>query len=222
MITLNHKAIVNNGKWIGVRPTYPVLPPYSIRLKYREGITPTFSKGTGLLVDSVNNIWDLTYENTNWAGLIGNNNDLLEVLDANTTGVTNMSFLLYNCQNLYKVSLFDTSSVTNMERMFGFCYALTTVPLYDTSSVTNAECMFQLCYNLTSIPLFNTSSMTNMQEMFNHCVMVENGALAIYQQASSQLHPPSNHWGCFTNCGAETPTGAAELAQIPEDWKQTN
>ena len=60
------------------------LPPYTIRLKYKQGTTPTFSKGTGVLVDSTNNIWDLTYENTAWIRLLQNHTDLLEVIDANT------------------------------------------------------------------------------------------------------------------------------------------
>lgn len=195
------------------------LPNFTIRLLYRDGVTPTFSKGTATQVSQSPNLWDLTYNNTNWAALLANHSDLLEVLGANTTGVTNMSFLLYNCQNLYKVSLFDTSSVTTTEKMFTFCFSLTTIPLFDTSKVINAEQMFYLCYNLISIPLFNTSRMTNMEDMFCTCLYVESGALALYQQVSSQANPPSNHDGTFYDCGRDTETGAAELAQIPNDWK---
>lgn len=39
------------------------------------------------------------------------------------------------------------------------------------------------------------------------------------QQASTQANPPANHSYTFTNCGRDTPTGAAELAQIPSGWK---
>jgi surface protein len=79
--------------------------------------------------------------------------------------------------------------------------------------------MFQYCTSLTSIPLFNTSSVTNMSSMFDGCTNVQSGALALYQQASTQTTPPSTHDQTFQNCGSSTTTGAAELAQIPSDWK---
>jgi surface protein len=78
---------------------------------------------------------------------------------------------------------------------------------------------FNSCSSLTSIPLFDTSKVTNMGSTFRDCQNVESGALALYQQASSQSNPPSNHSQTFTNCGTNTQTGAEELAQIPSDWK---
>ena len=72
---------------------------------------------------------------------------------------------------------------------------------------------------LTSVPLFDTRSCTDMLRMFYLCVNVQSGALAFYQQASSQATPPSNHTQTFTDCGSNTVTGAAELAQIPSSWK---
>jgi hypothetical protein len=41
----------------------------------------------------------------------------------------------------------------------------------------------------------------------------------LYQQASTQTNPPTNHDATFRSCGRDTTTGAAELAQIPSDWK---
>lgn len=220
IIKYNNKVVTLNNKWIGYSgEPGPSLPPYTLRLKYKDDVTPTFSKGTATQISTSPNIWDLTYNNTNWGALLAYHKDLLEVIGANTTGVTNMSFLLYTCLNLYKVSLFDTSSVTNTERMFMFCHSLTTIPLFDTSKVIKAVQMFMLCYKLISIPLFNTSRMTDMKDMFNTCLNVESGALALYQQVSSQANPPSNHDRAFYDCGLDTETGAAELAQIPNDWK---
>lgn len=171
-----------------------VLPPYTLRLKFKDGITPTFSYGTGTLFDASNNIWDLTYENSNWRALLLNQTDLLEVIEGNTT------------------------NVTNMRNMFGGCSSLTNVSLFDTSSVTDMYNMFITCTSLTSIPLFNTSSVTNMNSMFFMCYKVESGALSLYLQASTQSIPPSSHSQTFTSCGSNTSTGRAELAQIPSDW----
>jgi hypothetical protein len=57
--------------------------------------------------------------------------------------------------------------------------------------------------------------------MFRDCLNVQSGALALYQQASTQTTPPSDHSYTFTNCGKNTQTGAAELAQIPSSWGGT-
>lgn len=176
-------------------PPEPSLPPYTIRLRFADGVTPTFSKGTGTLVDVENNIWDLTYENTDWDKLLRGKSNLLEVIDGNTSDVTAMNSMFVSCTSLTSVSLFDTSNVTNMASMFS------------------------ICSSLTSVPLFNTSNVTNMPNMFYGCTNVQTGALALYQQASTQTNPPTNHSRAFTNCGSNTQTGAAELAQIPDDWK---
>jgi len=58
-----------------------------------------------------------------------------------------------------------------------------------------------------------------MRYTFDGCTSVESGALALYQQASTQSNPPQQHSYTFRNCGSNTTTGSAELAQIPNDWK---
>lgn len=243
------------------------LPAYTIRVKCIDEVAPLPKNGTSVLVDEDNNIWDITYENSDWSELLKNNFYLKEVLGANTTGVTNMYRMFYNCPALIIVSLFDTSTVTNMNSMFRTCRELTnvplfvtsnvtdmsymfyncekitTVPLFDTSKVTNMSCMlyrctslitspmfdtgnvtnmshtFEYCGALTLVPLFNTSKVTNMDYMFSSCFNVESGALALYQQASTQTKPPTNHEDTFWYCGRNTETGAAELSQIAYSWK---
>ena len=247
------------------------LPPYTIRLLYKDNVTPRLEKGTGVQLSSNPNIWDLTYENSDWSFLFNNiirdDDYILEVLGANTKGVTSMVGLLYACGSLSSVPLFDTSNVTNMNDMFIACHRLSSVPLFDTSKVTwmfetfkwcrslktvplfdtsnvkNMSGMFKQCSNLTSVPLFNTSTVTTMGEMFrdcsaltslplfdtsnvssmnsafSNCYNVQSGALALYQQASTQTNPPTDHKRTFYGCGSATQTGSAELAQIRYDWK---
>lgn len=317
------------------------LPPYTIRLKFNDGVTPSFSKGIAVQVSSSPNVWDLTYENTNWEFLIDHQAELTEVLGANATGVTSAKGMIRYCPVLTSIALFDTSSVTNMhgafagntslttiplfdtssvttmEAMFWDCPALTSVPLLDTSSVTTMASMFRGCTSLTTVPLFDTSSVTTVYEMFRgctalttvplfntssvtrfeqmfygcssltsvplfdtsaatnmasilarctsitavplfdtssattlrgmlygctaitaiplfdtssatdvlqmleNCTAVSSGALALYQQMSGQANPPSIHSQCFEDCGSNTVTGAAELAQIPVSWGGT-
>ena len=138
----------------------------------------------------------------------------------NTSNVTNMNETFWGCTSLTSVPLFDTRNVTNMESTFWGCTSLTTVPLFNTSSVTSIINMFKGCTSLTTVPLFNTSNVTDMNYMFYGCINVQSGALALYNQASTQTNPPTYHSTTFWNCGSNTVSGAAELAQIPNDWKE--
>ena len=138
-----------------------------------------------------------------------------------TSKVTDMKWMFDSCYNLINVPLFDTSNVTNMNAMLRECTSLTTVPLFDTHNVTDMGFVFFNCTSLTTVPLFNTSSVTDINRMFYNCINVESGALALYQQASTQINPPTGHSDTFKNCGSNTQTGAAELAQIPTSWGGT-
>lgn len=223
-------------------PPQPVLPPFTIRFKYKEGRTPSFSGGTVTKVSSSPDIWDHTYNYTNWEHMFAFDPYLIEVIAANSTGVTSMDSMFENswvssialfdtstvtdmdsmfesCKYLTTVPEFDTRNVTSMSDMFKNCTALKTVPLLNTSKVTSMTEMFDTCSSLTSIPLFNTSKCTSMQYMFNECRKVKHGSLALYRQASTQANPVSYHFYAFHNCGADTTTGAAELAQISKYWK---
>ena len=60
--------------------------------------------------------------------------------------------------------------------------------------------MFAGCSSLIAIPLFNTSNVTNMEGAFFDCRNVQSGALALYQQASSQANPPTDHSYTFYDC----------------------
>lgn len=247
--TFNDKVLTRNTRWLKEyeepTPPTPSLPPYTIRMKFTEGVTPTFNVGSLVQVSSSPNIWDLTYAVDDWSGLsdeCDNKSDIEEIIDINASGVINMRRMFSNCASITSAALSNTSSVTNMGEMFNGCTSLASVTLFDTSSVTDMNLMFCACASLTSIPLFNTSNVTNMRQMlfnctsltslplfdtssvtnmfrtFMRCYNVQSGALALYQQASTQSTPPSNHESAFEDCGSNTDTGAAELAQIPYDW----
>ena len=258
--------------WPGDDPYNPLnLPANTVRVRTSDGNAPVkdskTSYETATLVSGTTDIYDVYKSGTDFSNLFYNSTNVIEVLGANTTGITAMNRMFYRCSSLTSVSLFDTSSVTDMKFMFWACHSLTsvplfntsnvtsmmymfsecssltTVPLFNTSSVTDMDNMFYWCSSLTSVPLFDTSSVTSMTDMLNDCssltsvplfntsnvtsmlrifygcINVETGALALYQQASTQTNPPSRHSGAFRNCGSETTTGAAELAQIPDDWK---
>lgn len=210
----NGKALLNNSKEMlwqkniypePVDPYNPLnLPADTIRVRTNDGNPPIkgdyTSYATATLVPGTNDVYDVYKRGASfpsWSNLLYGSSNVVEVLGANT------------------------SNVTDMGSMFGHCTNLTAVPLFDTSNVTNMTYMFGWCGNLTAIPLFNTSRVTTMYMMFYMCVNVQSGALAMYQQASTQTNPPSNHTDTFHKCGFNTPTGAAELAQIPSSWGGT-
>lgn len=223
IIKFNNSILKYDGKWLetnnNIDPYNPLnLPGNTIRIKVTNSYTPDMGD-TQTLVDSTNNIWDIYKQSNDWNGLFNFNGLILEVLGANTHNITDMSNMFWGCERLTSVSLYDTSNVTNMSIMFRNCFNLISVPLFDTSNVTNMSNMLESCQSLPYIPLFNTSKVTNVYGMCAYCYSVETGALALYNQMSSQTTPPSSHSSCFLNCGYYTQTGAAELAQIPSDWK---
>lgn len=196
--TSNNKVLKNsaNDKWLikveQINPNPLNLPANTIRVKYSSGNTP-YRGTTQTLVDSTNNIWDVYIQDNNWGSLFNGDYNLLEVLGANTT------------------------NVTETRQMFEYCRSLSSVQLFDTSNVTRMAGMFKECQSLTSIPLYDTANVDDMSEMCKNCYVVQGGALALYQQASSQANPPTYHNEVFTNCG-RTQTGYAELSQIPASW----
>lgn len=221
------------------------LPAYTIRCEFTEGVTPTFAYGTGVQVSASPNVWDLTYVNTSWNRLLRNQTDLLSVLGANSTGVTSFEYAFGGCSAMTDVALFDTTSVTTTKGMFNGCYHVTSIPLYDlsnatimtemlkscnaltslplfnTHNVTHMDSMCYGCYSLVSLPLFDTTSAYNVTRAFYDCRYVGSGALALYNQMSSQTTPPTYYPDCFYWCGKKSTTGSAELAQIPTSWGGT-
>ena len=138
------------------------------------------------------------------------------VLD--TSAATSMTYMFRFCTSLKDVPAYDMSNSPRTEFMFSDCTSLEYAPAFDTSALKSFRAMFMECTSLKRVPLYDTSSALNMNSAFYNCTNVEGGALALYQQASSQATPPTTHEYCFGNCGINTVTGAAELSQIPSDW----
>lgn len=208
IFTYGGKVLVNgaNNKWLKkyvapapVDPYNPLgLPANTVRVRTSDRNPPASGQAaysTATLVEGTLDVYDVYRSGTSLSYLLYYSTNVTEVLGANTTGITNMG------------------------RMFSNCSSLVSVPLFDTRSVTDTNEMFYKCSSLTSIPLFDTSNIEDMGSMFASCVKVESGALALYQQASSQATPPIVHSYTFNSCGSQTVTGSAELAQIPSNWK---
>lgn len=236
MLIINNKALKISNRWLNPvtspEPTPPTPDPYNplglpantVRVRTNDGEAPRkgnyTSYETATLVQGTSDVYDVYKSGTSFGDLLESSRNVSEVLGANTTGITDMSYMFIGCSSLSTVPLFDTSNVTNMGYMFQGCTALQSVPLFDTYNVKDMQSTFFTCGSLTNIPLFDTSSVTVMELTFYNCKNVNGGALALYQQASTQANPPRYHSRTFKNCGSNTTTGSAELAQIPSDWKE--
>lgn len=222
------------------------LPPYTIRFKVVPYSSyPDYWQLYNEVeeIDPDNGIYQICIPKNNWSLEFSSVPDLLEIVGANSTGVTVLDGFLRDNNKLSKVALFDTTAVTDMNQMFDNCPLLTDIPsfstsnvttfnlmfrnctsleaspLYDTSNATILAGMFEGCTSLKTVPLFNTSKATTMNLMFDGCVNVESGAYDLYSRASSQSNPPANHVYTFRNCGTNTINGTHDLYMIPSDWK---
>ena len=82
----------------------------------------------------------------------------IEIIDANTTEVTDMSWMFFKCEKLIKIEgldKWDTSKVTDMSFMFSQCNKLESlqdISKWDTKKVTNMSGMFFGCSSLKELP----------------------------------------------------------------------
>ena len=232
MLGHNGAILRHNTKWLGEAVTPPVpptpvpLPARTLRVRYRPGTVPTPDPNYSSLQDctitpvsGMTDVYDVTTNTASWNNLFMSQFDLLEVIEANSTDIVELSNIFNRCYYLTSVPLFDTSNITEMEYMFRNCQSLVSLPLFNTSNVTSMHSMCEGCLALTSIPLLDTSKCVHMNFAFYDCRRVESGALALYTQASTQATPPVYHNDTFYRCGDLTTTGYAELQQIDPDWK---
>ena len=199
--------------------------PYDARRKVYEVLganTENITCMSGMLKDCISMssvaLFD-TSKVTNMYFMFSNCDSISSVPLYNTSNVSNMEWMFDNCTELRYVPLLDTRNVVSMKSMFSVCSKIETLPLLDTSNVTSMEQICWNCSSLKSIPLYNTNKVVNMDISFESCYNVDTGALALYNQVSTQANPPTNHYSTFASCGRDSQTGSAELAQIPSDWK---
>ncbi len=140
----------------------------------------------------------------------------LPLLDMGNVSV--LDYFMYMCRGIQQLPALDLSHVVNPGAAFYGCSSLTSLPQFNLSSCETLWYMFTNCTSLTSIPAFTLpSTLSECTSMFEGCRAVESGALALYNRLSP--FRPHYYARTFRNCGSNTTTGAAELAQIPSSWK---
>lgn len=243
-------AISFGGKILGRE--FP-LPSFTLRFEFSDSsyspLNSTWSKGSWAKVQgSSTNRWDWTCTDTNWLNAFENKftnpNNMVKIVDSNTTGVLKTFGLFDGCSSITEVCYMDVSKTTDTRYMFRHCTSLRTSDVYytrhaidisymydgctslevaphvNTTEVIEALAVFRNCTSIKYVPLLNFPVVVNVDGLFYNCVNVEEGALDLY----NRLLPRASeigHYSTFHNCGSNTTTGAAELAQIPANWKGT-
>lgn len=197
-------------------------------------------------VSSSPNIWDMKVKSGSGINNWGHPSDgITEVMGFNPEGVTGYSSGLKSIltdarikigamrlteitsftsilkSTLEEVGPLSLPNATDLGALFDSRTSLRYVELADLNSLEDGASMFYGCSALTSIPILNgLENLTDVETMFANCRNIESGILSMYNRLSS-ISTITSHTNCFANCGADTVTGAAELAQIPASWGGT-
>lgn len=236
--TSNGKILINgsNNKWLSAPavvpfgPTHVELADGVIRIRVTPGSVPTANGGPpGFTATNVEgDIWDCSNP--------GYENYVFEYSNIKTIAVDIIDWHVKDTST----SLNDTNQRigagwTNLKRInISYCSHLTTLyssftstsieELYlsNTSSVTN---MTEICKGASSLKMIpyieDVKALRECLSAFDGCVKVESGITNMYNRLSqvSALSEMPQHYKCFYNCGSDTVTGAAELAEVPSGWK---
>lgn len=145
--------------------------------------------------------------------------------------------------HLVEVPNFDFTSCLVTQGMFWGCEELETVPAFDLKGVCDANSMFADCVSLRAIPAMSVTKVGHpivwegtvvsgtiqyMDYMFQGCRSVASGITAMYTALSANGYAaaaqdagvtPAQHAQVFEDCGVDSQSGSAELAQVPAGWK---
>lgn len=193
------------------------------KMDYDPTVAGVGSNGTWKKVNAkFHNVWDWTRSSNDWfnsfnAAFQDDNNKVDVIAAGDLSALTTMRQMFFNSPSVVSIPSLNTSSVTNFSYAF-YKTSLKEIPAIDTSNATDLSNFIREILTIKSIPLFDTGKATTVQNMCYGDVNVEEGALALYEQMSTQTTPPSTVANCFKDCGKDTTTGAAELAQIPASW----
>lgn len=236
IMRIGDRLVEMNGKIVTTAPDIGPVQPGHVRLLFAPGRGPSrfdiqdHRSGTWTQLSTYPNIWDLYVYNgsTNWEFALPLTSEetrmnIVEVIDGATYDVTyHLDGLFADCPNIRSVGpLYNTGSVLSAPGMF-FCSGLNGsivhITPFDTSSMSNFNGMFHGQSKLKEIPLLDTSNSSDVSYMYYGCINVQRGILAAYNEMTSHGNIP-DHYMTFHDCGINTSTGRAELAQIPDDWK---
>ena len=225
------------------------LPAGVMRMKMPEGWTIGSYDTVSLeftQVSSSPNVWDMKVNNgsgiNDWnhpssgiievmgfnpEGVTGYDSGIKSILTDTTTRIGGMRLTeITTFTNMLKSTIEEVGplslpNVTNMSALFSASTNLRYVEFADLENLEDCSQMFAGCSSLTSMPILNgIQNLTEVDQMFASCPNIASGILDMYNRLSN-ISSISKHKFCFSDCGSNTVTGAAERAQIPSSWGGT-
>lgn len=222
----NGKSIYN-GDGVYNGDSLPPVASMTLRFKFSDLTYNPVDAGVGTggtwnQVKSNPNIWDWTNMNASWSNAFINafisTSNYVDVIDGSLTGVNNCGSLFNGCKCLTSFEPIDTQDVVQAYSMFANCQSIKKINSLNFENITNAAGMFNGCRILEIVPNIIPVIVYYCGSMFQDCVNIKSGSLDFYNKLISQTTPPPSHTSCFLRCGLDTPTGLAELQQIPSSW----
>lgn len=107
-------------------------------------------------------------------------------------------------------------NILTYERSSVYPEQLVQVPLPIGAS---GQLCFFACKGLREMPYLDVSHVTLARDMFGGCLNMDSGIYDMYLALSNHISDSMRYRNCFRDCGKDSPTGSAELAQVPNDWK---
>ena len=218
----------NMPNWNNITPEYggPYTSAFIVANTVASGVNSTlYVNGTSFVSSTpgryakIHSTTPSGYRNMISSEFVGFDGGMLLYISNLVRTSTNSSVLRNTSRGI--IMQFD-STWTSIR--YAFTQGVCRVDSWDgAENISNCYSAFSGNTDLTSIAT-PTTAFTNAQEplnlesMFENCYNVETGIYAMYTYLSS-LPNVGNHSRCFRNCGMDTTAGAAELAQIPSDWK---
>ena len=174
----NDVIVAPDGKWLDFVPPLPdPLPGHMLVRTYDRNppikVNDTTYE-TATLVPGTTNVYDVYRSGTSFRRLLWDSTNVIEIISANTSNITDMREMCFRCSNLMKTCLFDTSNVTDMYRMF-CCYwsgrwgKLQELPAFNMSSVTNVEDFLSGQWEIESLPVLSMPNVTSLEAAFYYC-----------------------------------------------------
>ena len=213
--TMPSRSVTVSGSFADMYNPYN-LPNKTLRVKVIDGFVPSVGEASYTLVDEDENIYDVYSNSNDWSGV--NTNSWKVILGGNLSTVTTLPRLEY-ASNLIRIESLDLSGATDLNYFLNNNTTIESVKNINTTNITNMYSAFNGCTSLKKLPMFDVSKVTLAIYTFRNCINAETGIIDMYQVLSNKSISVQKHISTFTNCGTSTTTGAAELAQIPSDWK---
>lgn len=149
------------------------LEPFTLRFRANKAVTLSDfgSKAVTLhTIDDMLHIYDVYYNNANWSAMFAGASWLINVLDANLDGVTNVGGFFNGAINLETLKISSAANITSLGGFFGGNSKLVSATIKGTLSVTDFSNLFNAGLNALQYAFIECGSVcTSLSQTFMYC-----------------------------------------------------